>query len=304
MSNVSGAVEHDCESSTGCGAIELILNTREKDLGGFVVRRALPTGKKRTIGPWIFFDHMGPAIFPAGKGVNVRPHPHIGIATVSYLFDGEILHRDSLGSYQTIQPGDINLMVAGSGIVHSERERNEVTNLEHRLHGLQLWLALPEAEEEIAPAFFHYPGESIPCLTIQGVSVRVMMGAAYGKQSPVKTFANTLYVEAFLKAGQSLLLPDAEERGIYTAEGNVKVKDTVVPEFSMAVLTTSDKVEVEAITDSRLALIGGKSIGNRFIEWNFVSSRKERIEQAKLDWKEGRFAKVPGDEEEFIPLPD
>lgn len=256
------------------------------------------------VGPWIFFDHMGPADFPPGKGIDVRPHPHINLATVTYLFEGEILHRDSLGSYQGIRPGDINLMVAGRGIVHSERERPEVKHVAHRLHGLQLWLALPEQDEEIEPAFHHYPSEDIPGVVVEEVPVRVMMGTAYGVTSPVKTFAETLYVEAHLQPGQSITLPDVEERAVYVAKGEMKARESRIPEYAMAVFGDEAGVTLTAVRESRIAIIGGEHLGDRFIEWNFVSSRQERIEQAKQDWKSGKFPKVPGDEEEFIPLPE
>lgn len=303
MSNEARRIEQECDFSPGCGAIELIIQPRDRDLGGFFVRRVLPSARRRMVGPWIFFDHMGPAEFAAGEGINVRPHPHVNLATVTYLFEGEILHRDSLGSLQPIRPGDINLMVAGRGIVHSERERPEVTAVAHKLHGLQLWLALPEADEEIEPAFYHYPGTEIPAVTVGGVPVRVMMGSAYGVTSPVKTFAETLYVEARLQPGQTLLLPEAEERAVYVASGSVKAREDVIPEHAMAVFSSAPGVLLEAVTEARIGIIGGERMSPRFIEWNFVSSRKARIEQAKADWQAQRFPKVPGDEEEFIPLP-
>lgn len=303
MSNLTKQVEQECAIQQGCDAIELIIQPKDKDIGGFTVRRSLPNQVRRMVGPWVFFDHMGPAQFPAGKGIDVRPHPHVNIATVTYLFEGEILHRDSLGSLQAIRPGDINLMVAGSGIVHSERERPEVRAVPHTLHGLQLWLALPENYEEIEPAFYHYPNADIPSATVHGVAVRVLMGAAYGFTSPVKTYADTVYVEAHLRAGQSLTLPDAEERAVYVASGSLNARDSQISEHSMAVFPNREAVVVEATKDSRIAIIGGEKFSPRYMEWNFVSSRKERIEQAKADWKAGRFAKVPGDEEEFIPLP-
>jgi redox-sensitive bicupin YhaK (pirin superfamily) len=303
MSNEALRIEQECDFSQGCDAIELIIQPRDTDLGGFFVRRVLPSARRRMVGPWIFFDHMGPAEFAAGKGINVRPHPHVNLATVTYLFEGEILHRDSLGSLQPIRPGDINLMVAGRGIVHSERERPEVTAVAHKLHGLQLWLALPEADEEIEPAFYHYPGTRIPAVKVGGVPVRVMMGSAYGVTSPVKTFAETLYVEARLQPGQTLLLPEAEERAVYVASGSVKARDDVIPEHAMAVFSPEKSVVLEAVDESRIGIIGGERMTPRFIEWNFVSSRKARIEQAKADWQAQRFPKVPGDEEEFIPLP-
>lgn len=303
MSIETDKTELECSINRGCDAIELIIQPRETDLGEFSVKRSLPTRARKMVGPWIFFDHMGPAEFAPGKGVNVRPHPHINLATVTYLFDGEILHRDSLGSYQTITPGDINLMVAGRGIVHSERERPEVRSTAHKLHGLQLWLALPQQDEEIAPAFYHYPASTIPALTVNEVPLRVLIGQAYGVTSPVKTFAQTLYVEAHLQPGQSLTLPDCEERAVYVAKGELQVKDTLVQEFSMVVFKAAKGVSITATTESRIAIIGGENVGPRFIDWNFVSSRKERITQARQDWAAGRFAKVVGDEDEFIPLP-
>lgn len=304
MSIETDIVEQECDCSVGCDAIELIIQPRDKDLGGFSVRRALPTVERKMVGPWIFFDHMGPATFPAGAGINVRPHPHINLATVTYLFEGEILHRDSLGSLQAIRPGDINLMVAGRGIVHSERERPEVNAVAHNLHGLQLWLALPEADEETDPAFYHYPSAEIPSVTVEGVPVRVMMGSAYGVTSPVKTFANTLYVEAHLQAGQTLMLPNTEERAVYVASGSLMARDTVVPEHALVVFSSGADVVLEAASESRIGIIGGEKMTPRFIEWNFVSSRKARIEEAKADWKARRFPTVPDDETEFIPLPE
>jgi redox-sensitive bicupin YhaK (pirin superfamily) len=303
MSNLTATAELECQVTEECGAIELLLQPKEHDLGGFSVRRLLPTARRKMVGPWIFFDHMGPAQFVADTGINVRPHPHIGIATVTYLFEGEILHRDSLGSLQTITPGDINLMVAGRGIVHSERERTEITSTDHVLDGLQLWMALPEGQEDIDPAFYHYPSDDIPKVNVEGVPVRVIMGSAYGVTSPVKVFAHTLYLEAWLQPGQRLRLPDADERAVYVAKGNLQVRDVNAPVYSMIVLNDEKGVEVEAKEQTRIAVIGGERFNKRFIEWNFVSSSKEQIELAKKDWREGRFPKVPGDEEEFIPLP-
>ena len=303
MSTETDKTELECSINRGCDAIELIIQPRETDLGEFSVKRSLPTRARKMVGPWIFFDHMGPAEFAPGKGVNVRPHPHINLATVTYLFEGEILHRDSLGSKQSISPGDINLMVAGKGIVHSERERPEVNGVPHRLHGLQLWMALPEEFEEIDPAFYHYPSRDIPAATIDGVSLRVLIGDAYGLVSPVKTYSDTLYVEADLQAGQRLELANAEERALYVAKGQLKLKDKVINQYDMVVLSEAEGVAIEATQNSRIALIGGKNLGPRFIEWNFISSRKERIEQAKQDWLAGKFPKVIEDEVEFIPLP-
>lgn len=304
MSNLTKSLEQQCDlARSPCGAIELLIQPRDRDLGGFSVRRVLPTTGRKMVGPWIFFDHMGPAAFPAGEGINVRPHPHVNLATVTYLFEGEILHRDSLGSVQAIRPGEINLMVAGRGIVHSERERPEVTAEAHHVHGLQLWLALPEGEEEMEPAFHHYAASDIPSVTVENVPMRVMMGSAYGVSSPVQVFAETLYVEAHLQAGQSMRLPEAEERAVYVASGSLAAQGTPIPEHAMAVFSREPAVVLEATEETRVALIGGEKLGPRYIEWNFVSSRKARIEQAKEDWKQGRFPRVPGDEQEFIPLP-
>lgn len=293
-----------CMRPAGCKAVELLIEPRDTDLGGFSVRRVLPTRQRRMVGPWIFFDHMGRADFAAGEGINVRPHPHINLATVTYLFEGEILHRDSLGSLQPIRPGDVNLMVAGKGITHSERERPEITATAHCLNGLQLWLALPEAFEEIDPAFFHYPDADIPRVDVEGVPVLVIMGSAYGATSPVKMYANTLYVEAHLRAGQRIRVPDAEERAVYMVEGEVSADETLIPEHTMAVFSSAPGIELTATHDSRIAIIGGQHMGDRYMEWNFVSSRRERIEQAKSDWKAQTFPKVIGDEQEFIPLPE
>ncbi len=284
-----------------------IIKPQEKDLGGFSVRRLLPYAKQRMVGPWIFFDHMGPAEFSAGEGINVRPHPHINLATVTYLFEGEILHRDSLGSYQLIHPGDINLMVAGSGITHSERERDAIRSSPHRQHGLQLWHALPESHEEMPPAFFHYPSTDIPTVEIAGVIVRVLMGEAYGVSSPVATFSKTIYLEATLQSGQSLKLPHIQEAALYVVSGEVSVDDKPLQQYQMMTLENCSNMTIsteQTPQSTRIALIGGEPLGERYIFWNFVSSRKERLEQAKRDWREERFAKVHGDETEFIPLPN
>lgn len=304
MSNFTKQCESECDKLPSSNGVELIVKPKEKDLGEFSVHRLLPSVQRKKVGPWVFFDHMGPANFAAGGGINVRPHPHIGIATVTYLFDGEILHRDSLGSYQLIRPGDINLMVAGRGIVHSERERPEIKQIPHTAHGLQLWLALPKEQEEIEPAFYHYPAKDIPNLSVGGVPVRVIMGSIYGVASPVKVFSETIYLEAHLQAGQFLKLPPAEERAVYVASGSLKAKNTAIPEHTMAFFTRDPEIIVEATSESRIALIGGQAFDKRYIEWNFVSSRKDRIEQAKADWKENRFPTVPGDDVEFIPLPE
>ena len=302
MSNEHKKVEQVCELGESCSSVDLVIHSKVKDLGGFSVRRTLPSIHRQMIGPWIFFDHMGPATFEANNGINVRPHPHIGIATVSYLFEGEILHRDSLGSYKAIRPGDVNLMVAGNGIVHSERERAEVTAVPHTLHGLQLWMALPTEQEEINPAFYHYPANEIPEVSVDGVKVRVIMGEIFGVESPVKTFSKTIYFETSLQKGQKLTIPASDEIGVYVTGGTVQVNESKLEAHDMGVINNNE-VQLCALEDSKIAVIGGQTIGNRYIEWNFVSTKKERIEQAKKDWENKQFDVVPGDEKEFIPLP-
>lgn len=295
-------------SETLPDTISLIIPAREKDLGGFKVRRVLPFAKHRMVGPWIFFDHMGPADFAPGIGINVRPHPHINLATVTYLFAGNILHRDSLGTRSVIKPGDINLMVAGKGITHSEREEEAARAKTRHLDGLQLWLALPEADEEIDPAFYHYDADEIPGITEEGLSVRVMMGEAFGLTSPVKTYAKTFYAEFRLKAGKSVAAPlTAEERAVYACDGALEVDGQRLEPYEMAILAPGAAVQITALADAHFVMIGGEPLSERHIYWNFVSSRPERIEQAKADWQaqDGiAFPKVPGDEVEFIPLPE
>ncbi|MEI5638947.1 MULTISPECIES: pirin family protein [unclassified Pseudoalteromonas] len=303
MSNLSTSVEQDCSVSNGCSAIKLVLTPKDKELGGFTVRRSIPVKACRSIGPWVFFDHMGPAQFTKGQGVDVRPHPHIGLATVTYLFEGEMLHRDSLGTEQVITPGAVNLMVAGRGIVHSERQREEIKAAPQRMHGLQLWLALPEHEEQCEPDFLHYPGNSIPSTLEHGVAIRVLIGSAYGITSPVKTFSETLYLEARLQAGQTLTLPETDELGVYVVKGKLTSKDTQLNEHTMAVFSHEASIQVTAQSDTILALIGGRSLGKRYMDWNFVASDKALIDKAKHDWQAGHFAKVPNDDQEFIPLP-
>lgn len=302
--SIEQSIEADspCQRAA-CSAIKIVVTPKEKDLGGFSVRRLLPAAQQRMVGPWLFFDHMGPAHFKAGEGINVRPHPHIHLATVTYLFEGEILHRDSLGSLQPIRPGDVNLMVAGKGIVHSERERPEVTAVDHNLHGLQLWLALPEAKQNIDPAFYHYPQADIPMVTVDGVPVRVIMGSAYGVSSPVKTFAQTLYLEADLQPQQSLTLPPQQERAVYVAAGEIEIDGEKVSQYQLAILNEKCDVTVIAGTAARIALIGGEYMSPRRMFWNFASTDIDSIEQAKLDWQNGKFPTVPGDDSEFIPLP-
>lgn len=291
-----------CQESA-CRSIQFILEPVEKDLGGFSVRRLLPSDQLKSVGPFVFFDHLGPAVFKAGKGIDVRPHPHIGLATVTYLFEGEILHRDSLGSVQPIRPRAINLMCAGRGIVHSERTPQDIRASDHRVHALQLWLALPVEHEETEPSFFHYPASDLPENSQNGQSIRLMIGSAFGLSSPVKTWSNTLYAEAVLEPEASLVLPsEIAEKAVYVVEGDAVCHGTLLPHHTMVVFQDHEEISITARSHSRLVVIGGEPIGRRTVWWNLVSSRKELIEKAKSDWKNGRFPSVPG-ETEFIPLP-
>jgi redox-sensitive bicupin YhaK (pirin superfamily) len=249
---------------------------------------------------------MGPAEFAPARGMDVRPHPHIGLATVTYLFEGEITHRDSLGSHQAIRPGDINWMTAGRGIVHSERTSPELRRSGSNLHGLQLWVALPIADEETAPEFHHHPAGTLPAFEHAGARLRVLAGTAYGETSPVHTFSSLFYVDVVMPAGSEIPLPrDHAERAAYVATGVVTCGGERAGPGRMLVLTTAADVRLSAETDARVALIGGAPLdGKRHVDWNFVSSSTARIERAKQDWRDGRFPKVPGDDVEFIPLPD
>jgi len=304
MSNILENVEGECEATRECdAAIELLIDPREKDLGGFSVRRVLPFSERRMVGPWVFFDHAGPVQFDPGNGIDVRPHPHIGLATVSYLFEGAILHRDSLGFEQRIVPGAINWMTAGSGIVHSERTPDDLRASGHKLELLQLWLALPDDKQEIPPHFSHYAAASIPQTQSDGVQIRVLIGEAHGVKSPVETYSPTLYAEYLLDEGASLVLPAPKERAVYVVDGAVDIGDQTVARNTMAVLCGEQDVAVRARKGSRLVLIGGDPVGKRHVYWNFVSTSKERIEQAKQDWMRGNFASVPGDKT-YIPLPE
>ncbi|MDB6061008.1 MAG: pirin family protein [Verrucomicrobiaceae bacterium] len=282
-----------------------IIKPHEKDLGGgFVVRRSLPEAVTRSIGPFIFFDHFGPVIHHPTDNFDVRPHPHIGLATVSYLFEGAMQHRDSLGSVQRIEPGAINWMTAGNGIVHSERAPDELRATPYPLHGLQLWAALPTAYEECEPAFSHTPASAIPVLTEELFSARVLIGSAFALTSPVETFSETLYVDFDARSGAVINLPAAPiERAIYLVSGVIEIDGETLSALQLGVLNTSAAV-ITVSEDARFVLIGGAAVdAPRFMWWNFVSSRKERIEQAKQDWQAQRMGSVAG-ETEFIPLPE
>lgn len=284
------------------GRVTLVITPRPRDLGGFTVKRVLPAPERRMVGPFVFFDEMGPAVFPPGEGIDVRPHPHIGIATITYLFEGEIMHRDSLGYAQAIRPGAVNLMTAGRGIVHSERA-GEDRDVDSRLHGIQSWLALPDALEEREPAFEHVPAGELPAFRADDASIRLILGEAWGTASPVTVFSRTLYFEAHLAAGGRLTLPgDVPERAAYVVAGTVTLEGHDYPAGTMTVFRPGAEISLTAAEDSRLMVIGGEPVGERTIWWNFVSSSKQRIEQAKRDWREGRFDRIEGDDE-FIPLP-
>ncbi|MBE2242545.1 MAG: pirin family protein [Burkholderiaceae bacterium] len=285
-----------------------LLTPRGHDLGGgFLVRRALPTAQRRAVGPFVFFDHFGPVTAGPADNHDVRPHPHIGLATVTYLFDGAMMHRDSLGVVQRIEPGAINLMTAGRGIVHSERTPDDLRGKTRTTHGLQLWCALPAAHEEDAPSFVHTAADRLPEIALDGVALRVLIGSAFGATSPVATHSETLYLIFDCQPGATLELPPlgadgAAERALYGVDAGFELDGEAVPPFTLAALDPGTTPTLRASQACRIALVGGAPLGPRFIVWNFVSSRRERIEQAKADWQARRFDPVPG-ETEFIPLP-
>ena len=289
-----------------CDALELMIVPRTRDLGdGFQVRRALPHGKRQMVGPFIFFDHFGPVQFVAGKGMDVRPHPHIGLATVTYLFDGSIMHRDSEGNIQEIQPGAMNLMTAGRGIAHSERTPDVERANGQSMLGLQSWIALPAGKEEIAPSFQHYGAATLPTVQDKGFSAKIIAGKSFGVASKVEMVSDWFYVEVALDAGMTAPLDaDHEERAIYLVDGEVEIAGDKFIAPQLLIFRPGNRITVKALRKTRMMFLGGSALeGPRHIWWNFVSSSKERIEQAKADWKAGRFEHVPG-EHEFIPLPD
>jgi redox-sensitive bicupin YhaK (pirin superfamily) len=286
------------------GAVDLVVEPTSKDLGGFEVRRALPSPRRRMVGPFVFLDHMGPAMMPAGQGLDVRPHPHIGLATLTYLTQGSIFHRDSLGTRQEILPGAVNLMIAGRGIAHSERTPPEVRTAPHVMEGLQNWLALPRAQEETDPGFIHVAMGDLPAVADRGVRLRLVAGEMAGLRSPVPSFSPTFYADAALDEGAALPLPpDYAERAAYVLSGGVSVGGQEFGALRLLLFRPGDAITIRATVPTRLVLLGGEPLeGPRHIWWNFVSSRQDRIEAAKADWLAGRFAPVP-DETEFIPLP-
>src|ERR1700704_5627212 len=289
-----------------CDALDLIIVPRVRDLGGgFSVPRGLPHARRQMVGPFIFFDQFGPMQLLAGQGLDVRPHPHIGLATVTYLFDGRVMHRDSEGNALEITPGAMNIMTAGRGIAHSERSPPSARRGTEGLFGIQSWIALPEAYEETDPSFQHFDAASLPTFEEAGVRARVIAGSAFGKTSPVGMRSEWLYAEVSLAAGASASLdPDPEERAIYVVEGEVEIAGETFEGPRLLIFRPGDRITARAKTRARLMFLGGTAMeGPRYIWWNFVSSRRERIEQAKEEWTTGRFAPVPG-ETEFIPLPE
>jgi len=288
-----------------CDALDLVIVPRVRDLGGFSVRRALPHGRRQMVGPFIFFDQMGPAQFLAGDGVDVRPHPHIGLATVTYLFEGRMFHRDSEGNAMEIAPGAMNLMTAGRGIAHSERTPTAQRASGQGLFGIQSWIALPKAREETAPSFQHFDAGVLPLVSDQGVEARIVAGRAFGQKSPVGMLSEWFYAEVKIAAGRAAPLDaDYEERAVYIVEGEIEIAGETFEGPRLLIFRPGDRITLRANTDVRAMLLGGAALeGPRYIWWNFVSSSKERIESAKEDWKQGRFAPVPN-ETEFIPLPE
>ena len=287
--------------------IELVIPSRRHSLGAFEVGRVLPYTPHRTVGPFVFFDHMGPVEFAAGlsRDADVRPHPHIGLSTVSYLFEGEMTHRDSVGSEVAVLPGEVNWMTAGRGIVHSERTPEVERAAGHRMHGIQTWVALPRVDEEAEPEFRHYPANTLPESARGGVRLRVIAGHAFGMTSPVHVYAPTLYVDVEFAQGSAQVVPaEHEERAVYVVAGEVRVDGEPVAAERMLVLPSVGNVEITAVSAARILLCGGAALdGERFLWWNFVASDQRRIERAKADWLTQRFGQVPG-ETEFIPLPE
>jgi len=293
------------DDAQSCDALELVVVPRVRDLGGFSVRRALPQAGRQMVGPFIFFDQMGPVQFLAGQGMDVRPHPHIGLATVTYLFDGRVMHRDSEGNEREIIPGEMNLMTAGSGIAHSERTPPDARLRGIGTFGIQSWGALPAAHEETAPSFQHFPAADLPIVEDRGIWARVIAGSAFGLTSPVNTLSDWLYAEVRLAADASAPLdPDQEERAIYLIDGEIRIVNEIFTGPRLLIFRPGDRITVIATRDARLMFLGGSALeGPRYIWWNFVSSRLDRIEAAKADWRSGRFKEVPG-ELEYIPLPE
>ena len=289
------------------GVVEIVIETRARDLvDGFKVRRALPSRQRRMVGPFIFLDQMGPEILTSGKGLDVAPHPHIGLATVTYLFAGELMHRDSLGSIQAIRPGEVNWMTAGRGIAHSERTPQEMRAVGSELFGIQSWVALPMRNEETEPTFAHHGANELPVIEDHGKRVRLICGSLYGARSPVQTFSDMFYAEVMLEEGARISVPtEHEERAAFVVEGSISIDGEMYQAGQLLVFKPASEIVLSTATsNARVMLLGGEPLdGRRHIWWNFVSSSSERIDQAKEDWKAGRFSTVVG-EKEFIPLPE
>lgn len=281
--------------------IEYILNPNLKHLDKLTVNRILPSHKQQMIGPWIFMDHFGPATLDSSTALDIRPHPHINLATVSYLLEGEITHRDSLGNIQTTKPNEIGLMIAGKGITHSEREPQENRDQTRVLHGLQLWLALPLEFEEVEPKFLHYSESALPTFKYNNAQIKLLIGKAWEHKSPVKTFCDTLLAHIELQTNTSLDIPIKEQIGVYVLSGEIKISDQKISKSQLAILENT--TNIKAFCDSTIIILGGDKLGERFIKWNFVSSKETRINQAIKDWQENKFDKVIDDEDEFIPYP-
>lgn len=306
------AIAPGCPDEVGVDAIETLIIPRARDLGGFEVRRALPAPKRQMVGPFIFFDQAGPAEFLTGQGVDVRPHPHIGLGTVTYLYRGDFHHRDSTGADQIIRPGEVNWMVAGRGVSHSERTPAVARTGPNSLFGIQTWLALPDSHEDMAPTFEHHGKEALPVIEDRGVSVRLILGNAYGEKAPATMFSETFYADVALDAGSRLPMPDDhEDRGIYIVEGSISIAGQEYEASQMMVFRPGDRITVAAGgRGARLLILGGATFpGPRYIWWNFVASSRERIEEAKAEWRTenwgaGRFDLPVNDRDEHIPLPD
>jgi redox-sensitive bicupin YhaK (pirin superfamily) len=306
------ALDPQCPTGDQVDLIETMIVPRARDLGDFEVRRALPSSKRQMVGPFIFFDQMGPAEFLTNQGIDVRPHPHIGLATVTYLYEGSIRHRDSLGTNSAIHPGEVNWMIAGKGITHSERTAAEVrAQPSSPLCGIQTWVALPERDEETEPGFEHQPKDALPFIEGEGKEVRLILGSLYGEKAPVKTFSEMFYADAVLEEGARLPLnTEHEDRGLYVVDGEVEIAGTRFDAGRMMVFRPGDEITITATKTARLMLLGGETLnGPRYIWWNFVASSEEKIDAAREawregDWQHGRFHLPPDDKDEFIPAPD
>ena len=306
------ALESHSFETAGPDAVETVIIPRARDIGGFEVRRALPSPRRQMVGPFIFFDQMGPAEFLTGEGIDVRPHPHIGLSTVTYLFEGEFQHRDSLGTDQMIYPGEVNWMTAGNGVTHSERTSEATRKGESNLHGIQTWVALPENKENMDASFEHIGNEQVPLIEAEGKKVNLILGNAWGERNPIRTYSEIFYADAILQSGAIIPMPDNhEDRGIYVVEGSVEIAGQIFANGKMAIFRPGDAISVKAGEHgARVILLGGETLnGPRYIWWNFVAYSKDKLEAAKEawgkgDWEHGRFQLPPGDTREFIPLPE